>query len=124
MATANANVKKVLDSLKSKGTIVEEWHDGSEWYRVWSSGLIEQGGIAVIKSSLATVTLRKAYSDTNYHATATVYEKTAGIGVIGVKYSFTTPKNTTSITFKCTYASDGTSGPIENSNLTWSTVGY
>ena len=32
MATANANVKKVLDSLKSKGTIVEEWHDGSEWY--------------------------------------------------------------------------------------------
>lgn len=124
MATANANVKKVLDSLKSKGTIVEEWHEGTEWYRVWSSGLIEQGGVAVTTNAMATVTLRKAYSDTNYHATAMIYEGGTNNGVLGAKYSFTTPKSTSSITFKCTYASDGTSGPLNGSNLTWSTVGY
>lgn len=49
MATADADVKKVLNYLKSNGggnyKVIESWRseDGSSWYRKWSDGLIEQG---------------------------------------------------------------------------------
>lgn len=74
MATANANVKKVLDSLKSKGTIVEEWHEGTDWYRIWSNGFMEQVVHVPSKTwyngsgSAATVSLRKAYGNNSYTA--------------------------------------------------------
>ena len=72
MATANANVKKVLDSLKSKGTIVEEWHDGSEWYRAWSSGFIEQGGVVSIPNSIVQIVMNRAFATNNYSVSAFV----------------------------------------------------
>ena len=74
MATANANVKKVLESLKSKGTIVEEWHEGTDWYRIWSNGFMEQVVHVPSKTwyngsgSAATVSLRKAYGNNSYTA--------------------------------------------------------
>ncbi len=47
--------------------IVEQWHSGSEWYRVWKSGFIEQGGnTSVSRHSFATVNLRKPFSNGNY----------------------------------------------------------
>lgn len=49
MATANPTVKAVLNHLLQNGggisKVIEEWHEGTGWYRVWSSGLIEQGGM-------------------------------------------------------------------------------
>ena len=124
MATANANVKKVLESLKSKGTIVEEWHDGSEWYRVWSSGFIEQGGTAAISQGLASVTLRKAYSGTNYHVSATVYEDETNTAVLVCKYPISTPKGTSAFTLKVTWDLGESYGSVERSRLTWTTMGY
>lgn len=124
MATANANVKKVLDSLKSKGTIVEEWHDGSEWYRVWSSGLIEQGGATVTKDGLAILTLHKAYSDTNYHATAMFYEDEINNTSLSAKYSLSHPKSTAVLTFKCTFAGSDNEGHLVDSKFTWVAVGF
>lgn len=50
MATADADVKKVLNYLKSNGggnyKVIESWRseDGSSWYRKWSDGYLEQGG--------------------------------------------------------------------------------
>ena len=44
--------------------IIEKWNSGVDWYRVWSDGWIEQGG--VIPSSATSVTLLKSYKDTNY----------------------------------------------------------
>lgn len=35
-------------------TVVETWHEGTEWYRVWSDGWIEQGGRFSYVSSNAT----------------------------------------------------------------------
>lgn len=47
--------------------IIAEWHDGTEWYRKWSSGFIEQGGaLARLSSDSSTVQLNKPFTTTNY----------------------------------------------------------
>ena len=47
--------------------VVENYISGSSWYRVWSDGWIEQGGVGSAKS--ATITLLKAYSNSSYTLT-------------------------------------------------------
>lgn len=52
-----------------KSKIIEEWREGSEWYRVWSSGLIEQGGklsFDAVIDSYPVVTMAKEMSSTDY----------------------------------------------------------
>ena len=58
MANTGDNYGAVLEALNEKRdrdvenrgsgveTVVEHWHEGTEWYRVWSDGFIEQGGIS------------------------------------------------------------------------------
>lgn len=64
--------------------IVEQWHSGSEWYRVWKSGFIEQGGIATSSNGVAsssgksgsrTYTFRKPFRDANYTITCSPHER-------------------------------------------------
>lgn len=43
--------------------VTETWKSGSNWYRVWSDGWIEQGGVATSSSKNSLV---KAFSNTNY----------------------------------------------------------
>lgn len=51
MATANETVKKVLEDLRKNGggshKVIEEWHSesGGQWWRKWSDGYLEQGGL-------------------------------------------------------------------------------
>ena len=81
---SDQTVKKVLDYLKANGggnsKVIEEWHEGTEWYRVWSSGLIEQGGLADIPSASngKEVTFLKAFSTVILNMTATVKDNTEG----------------------------------------------
>lgn len=80
--TADQTTKKVLDYLKANGggnyKVIEEWHEGTEWYRVWSSGLIEQGGLADVTnaSNGKEVTFLKAFSMVVLNMTATVKDNT------------------------------------------------
>ena len=54
--------------------VVEFYRNGTEWYRVWSDGWIEQGGIISSmptgdsnnKTNYSTITLPKAFADTKY----------------------------------------------------------
>lgn len=47
--------------------IVETYHSGTEWYRVWSDGWCEQGGVVSSNDGTDTqVNLHKQYADTNY----------------------------------------------------------
>lgn len=81
---SDQTVKKVLDYLKANGggnyKVIEEWHEGTEWYRVWSSGLIEQGGLADVTnaSNGKDVTFLKAFSTVVLNMTATVKDNTEG----------------------------------------------
>jgi hypothetical protein len=45
------NGKMDRDGLNSLASVcVESWHEGTEWYRVYSDGWCEQGGITSAKS--------------------------------------------------------------------------
>ncbi len=58
--------KPTIPTSGSVVTIVSSSYDSTtgSWYRKWSDGYIEQGGIVVV--STATVTLPIAFSDANY----------------------------------------------------------
>ena len=50
--------------------IVESYRNGTEWYEVYKSGKVRQGGtITVATSSIKTITLKKAFANTNYTLT-------------------------------------------------------
>lgn len=54
-------------SATKPAVIVDSYRSDTEWYRVWSDGWVEQGGVAVTSSgSGKTVTLLKPFADTNY----------------------------------------------------------
>lgn len=64
-------VGSVVDSkLSNLKTVVETWSNGTSWYRKWSDGFIEQGGVASGANSgswTSVVTnLPTPFKDTNY----------------------------------------------------------
>lgn len=58
-------------STSNVAVVVQNYVNGTDWYRVWSDGWIEQGGLATVSGStdLASVTLLKKYKNTNYCVT-------------------------------------------------------
>ena len=49
-------------------TIIKEWKDGTEWYRIWSDGYLEQGGHRnqISTDSYLTISFFVPFKDTNY----------------------------------------------------------
>lgn len=47
-------------------TVVETWHSGSDWYRIWSDGWVEQGGTRVATTTWETITFLKPFANNNY----------------------------------------------------------
>ena len=78
--------------------VVETYRNGTEWYRVWSDGWIEQGGVTgeLSTNQTATITFLKAFSNTNYIITGGSHsaDSETTLGRIG---SFAQTKHTTSI---------------------------
>ena len=66
--TSSAKTNKVA-------VVIQNYVNGKSWYRVWSDGWIEQGGASITTSDqgykTVTVTLLKAFSNTNYYVTVT-----------------------------------------------------
>lgn len=53
--------------------ITQSWRSGTEWYRVYSDGWVEQGGLAGVGSGGKTINLHITMADTNYFAMASNY---------------------------------------------------
>ena len=53
-----------IDKISVKSYVTESWCEDTSWYRVYSDGWIEQGG--VIPASTTSVSLLKSYTNTNY----------------------------------------------------------
>lgn len=64
-------VQNVETELSSHIHVVEMYRNGTEWYRKWSDGWIEQGGIVPTTSTNFTVTFQVPFADTNYTLTTT-----------------------------------------------------
>lgn len=63
--------------LKNAGaTVIESYRNGTEWYRVWSDGWLEQGGESTAYNKQThknlTMTLNKPFIDTNYTVNLTI----------------------------------------------------
>ena len=55
-----------------QGYITQTWRNGKSWYRVYSDGWIEQGGVSTFQAtSNATINLHRSFSSTNYIVIAT-----------------------------------------------------
>lgn len=71
LSNLNNTGNAAASNLNSKGirTVVETYKNGTNWYRVWSDGWIEQGGyLSSVPSNLtgSVVTFLKPFSDANY----------------------------------------------------------
>ena len=58
--------EEVINKLNMIRYIVEEYHSGTQWYKIWSDGWVEQGGYVINLSSNETVNLLKPYNNINY----------------------------------------------------------
>lgn len=65
--------------------VVESYSNGTNWYRIYRSGWIEQGGYIAASTSISQVNkLHKEMKDTNYHIniTAIVNSWTGGLNSV------------------------------------------
>ena len=75
LSNINNTNNVAASNLNSKGirTVVETYKNGLNWYRVWSDGWIEQGGVfTAMANSGQIANLLKPYSDTNFSCYATL----------------------------------------------------
>lgn len=93
--------------------VVETYHSGTSWYRVWSDGFCEQGGRIVGGSQ--TVMLLKEYANTDYSINITQIST----GSTSASY-FGTGKITSLNTDSFVYVSAQT----ENPDFSWCARGY
>ena len=54
-----------LTNLENRRYIIETWSEGTEWYRVWSDGWIEQGGRVTGNDVNITINFKKPYTTIN-----------------------------------------------------------
>lgn len=99
--------------------VVETYINGTEWYRVYSDGWVEQGGQDVASATGArTITLLKPFADSNYTVTSSIYSVGAPVDLAygqGVGN-----KTTTTFQYYCRQTSTTTGGY----NLIWMACGY
>ena len=100
------------------------YKSGTNWYRVWSDGWIEQGGrstAGVAADSSTTITLHKAMKDTNYNiqVTSTNHTNTSHTGAYNLF-----PQTYTVTTTKFTVGAKSDNGKIYRIPVDWYTCGY
>lgn len=129
MSAVNAVQAKVEDKLGvSTVHITKTWKStgGDSWYREWSDGFIEQGGVATVGNSYyAPVTFPHPFSNTYYSISGYTDENEANSSVIGVKVSHNPVRTNTSCGLTATWAGGGESGYMPKGyKIYWSAVGY
>ena len=109
-ATTSSSASKARPAV-----VVTNYVSGASWYRIWSDGWIEQGGVVTINGAdqNGTVTLLKAHANTNYSAIATLRSefdatRDAGVGAI--------PSTTNQLIIR-----NGVNFAV---NICWRTAGY
>lgn len=76
--TADSALKKA--NAVSKVYVTAAWQSGASWYRKWSDGFIEQGGVVEFATSTKKVTLHVPFADTDYSVVASKHQVNAETG--------------------------------------------
>jgi hypothetical protein len=95
--------------------VIETWTSGTSWYRKWSDGWIEQGGVSGTfnEASAFSVTFNTPFKDTNYTVMMTI-QHSAGVSHASVNIQ---SKTTTGVT---AYSDSRTNGIC----CAWYACGY
>ena len=64
--------------------VVETYNNGTNWYRIYKSGWVEQGGVTSVSSGDDTVTLLKPFDSANYSILVTIQQPSA-VGQIHIR---------------------------------------
>lgn len=81
--TINGNVNVIQNTIDDNSLhayVISSYHNGTDWYRVWSDGWCEQGGYyngSIGTDASTTITLLKNYKDTNYSVYQQTYASTS-----------------------------------------------
>ena len=116
---ADRDLSNVTAPVLSAPYVVEEWHQGTEWYRAWSTGFIEQGGFLALSGVGAfeqQVTFRKAFTGTSY-----VFKPT---GLITRGMTSEHPNSRTTTGVKVSVISDWGAPDPTFTGISWSACGY
>ena len=102
----------------TKPYVTETYVNGSSWYRVWSDGWCEQGGVTTLGvNQTTTVTLIKTYINTNY-AILVNFKQNVNIDDNPMPYVSTTSQ------FKIYGTNMGSHDSWNNVAVQWVTTGY
>lgn len=88
ISTGLTEAETRISALENHGagaTVVETYRNGTNWYRVWSDGWVEQGGLVV--DGATSLTFLKPFVDANYTVNA-MYVTTArngGMNLYGIR---------------------------------------
>lgn len=69
LTTVETRMSSMEDTYNGYDFVVETYKNGTEWYRVWSDGWIEQGGVILFNDyadRAQTITFPTAFTTTNY----------------------------------------------------------
>jgi hypothetical protein len=85
----NGKADRDLVNVSSNASVcIESWHEGTEWYRVYSDGWCEQGGYTTV-DEFGAVNLPREYIDTNYTVILTVKYNASGTGFVKIGTLYT-----------------------------------
>lgn len=91
--------------------VVETYVNGTEWYRIYSDGWVEQGGMSYIAtSSLTTIQFLKSFS-----STPNVFVNSQYVGSASPKYTFLNAVNITNSNFQV---------QVDAQGMNWFACGY
>ena len=108
--TEALNDKMDRDGVNATASVcIESWHEGTEWYRVYSDGWCEQGGYTTNNSN--TINFLKEFVDTNYSVFQT--PQAVSTSSFQARTWYVSSKLTASVTFA------GSNDPAY-----WETKGY
>lgn len=106
------DITNIQNSVSGNICVTETYQNGTSWYRVYSDGWCEQGGVANATYTGTVVTLLKPYRDTNYKGLAI---NNGGNTSATINTAFTA-RSTTQITLA--------SGFTAAASTIWRTWGY
>lgn len=106
--------------------VIETWKSGSNWYRKWSDGFIEQGGVATVgNNKYAPVTFPHPFSNTYYSISGHTDENESNASVLGVKVSYNPVRTNMSCGLVVTWGGGGNGGYMPKGHkVCWTAVGY
>jgi len=116
LSNITSNAKTNLNTAGIR-TVIDIYTNGTSWYRVYSDGWIEQGGVVTLSANPTTITLLKYFKNANYTAFV-------GLEISGgyLQNAYVSGKGTTAL---YAYTSNNSGGyTYTGASLDWYACGY